>query len=376
MMNRIETFAGSEGKTVLDLDTPSVIVDLTIVEKNIYNMAEVVKKAGLNHRPHIKTHKSVFLAKMQQEAGINGITCAKLGEAEIFAAEGFDDILLAFPVIGEKNLARFQAIAEKINIKTVVDSLEAAEGLSSVGDKVGRKIPVYIEVDGGIHRCGRQPGDDTVRFAKSIQNLPGIDIMGVLSYAGQIYGLNDKEEIREMAKEEAQNLAATADALRVAGFDIREVSGGSSISTKFAKSMHGVTEVRAGNYIFHDQAQLATGLAGVDECALRVIVTVVSTPAPGRAIIDAGSKTLTSDTAAFAEGHGYCVEHPEIEIYKLNEEHGFLRLPESLQLSIGQKLTIIPNHACMLPNLCDELIAVRGEKVITTFPVSARGKNK
>ncbi|PFO09341.1 hypothetical protein COJ85_01680 [Bacillus sp. AFS076308] len=184
------------------------------------------------------------------------------------------------------------------------------------------KNPCLHRSGGGIHRCGRQPGEDTVRFAKSIQDLPGIDIMGVLSYAGQIYGLNDKEKIREMAKEEAEILAATADTLLEAGFDIREVSGGSSISAKFAKSIHGVTKVRAGNYIFHDQAQLATGLAGVDECALRVIVTVVSTPAPGRAIIDAGSKTLTSDTVSFAEGHGYVVEHLEIEIYKLNKEHG------------------------------------------------------
>lgn len=376
MINELETSVNIVGKTTKDLETPVTIVDLDIVEKNINNMAKIVKKAGLKHRPHIKTHKSVFLAKLQQQAGTNGITCAKLGEAEVFAAEGFDDILLAFPVIGEKSLARFQALAEKNNMKTVVDSREVAEGLSTVGEKIGRKIPVYIEVDGGIHRCGRQPGEDTVNFAVSIRDLPGIEIMGVLSYAGQIYGLRDKENIREMAKEEAETLAATADALRAAGFDILEVSGGSSISSKFAESMHGVTELRAGNYIFHDQAQLATDLAGVDECALRVIVTVVSAAAPGRAIIDAGSKTLSSDTASFAKGHGYVVEHPEIEIYKLNEEHGYLSFPESINLSIGQKLTVIPNHSCMLPNMCDDLIAVRGEKVVSTFPVSARGKNK
>jgi D-serine deaminase-like pyridoxal phosphate-dependent protein len=358
------------------LDTPAVIVDLDIVEKNINAMSEVVKKAGIKHRPHIKTHKSTFLAKMQQKAGAKGITCAKLGEAEVFADEGFNDILIAFPIVGEKNLSRFQKLAEKIEVKTVVDSKEVAEGLSKVGQSMGKKIQVYIEVDGGIQRCGRQPGEDTVQFAKSIENLPGIDIMGVLSYAGQIYGINDKEKIKEMAKEESKTLFTTAEALRKAGFNIREVSGGSSISSKFAQNMEGITEIRAGNYIFHDQAQLATGMVSVDDCALRVIVTVISATAPGRAIIDAGSKTLTSDGASFATGHGYVIEYPEIEIYKLNEEHGYLRFDESIQLSVGDKLTIIPNHACMIPNLCDELIAVRGEDVVTTFPVSARGKNK
>ncbi|CAH0117547.1 D-threo-3-hydroxyaspartate dehydratase [Paenibacillus sp. CECT 9249] len=361
---------------IKDLDTPAVIVDLNIIERNISKMAEIVQKAGIKHRPHIKTHKSTFLARMQLNAGAKGITCAKLGEAEVFAAEGFDDILLAFPVVGEKNLARFQALAEKIDIKTVIDSREVAEGLSNVGKKLDRKIPVYIEIDGGIHRCGRQPGEDTVHFAESIRNLPGIDIMGVLSYAGQIYGMNDKESIQEMAKEESNTLSATADALRQAGFNIKEVSGGSSISSKFAEYMHGVTEVRAGNYIFHDQAQLATGMVSIEECALRVIVTVVSAVAPGQAVIDAGSKTLTSDSASFAKGYGYIIEHPDIEIYKLNEEHGYLRFDKSIKLSVGQKLTVIPNHSCMIPNLCDELITVCGEEVISSFPVSARGKNK
>lgn len=358
------------------VDTPAVVVDLDIVERNISRMAEIVKKAGIKHRPHIKTHKSVYIAEKQKKAGTVGITCAKLSEAEVFAAEGFDDILIAYPILGEKKLARLQALAVRISVSTVVDSQEVAEGLSSVGEKISRKIPVYIEVDGGIQRCGRQPGNDTVQFAESIRHLPGIDIMGVLSYAGQIYTLKDKEEMRKMAEVEATTLVTTAVALREAGFKIREVSGGSSISSKFADSMAGVTEVRAGNYVFHDQAQLATGMVEVNDCALRVIVTVVSSVTPGRAVIDAGSKTLTSDGASFATGHGYVVEYPGIEIYKLNEEHGYLQFDESIKLSVGQKLTIIPNHACMLPNLCDELIAVRGEQMVTTFRVSARGKNK
>lgn len=361
---------------VENLETPAVIVDLNIVERNISNLAKIVQSAGIKHRPHIKAHKSTFLAKKQLAEGAVGITCAKLGEAEVFANKGFDDILIAFPIIGKEKLARLRALAKEITISTVVDSVEVAEGLSTIGEQIGKKIPVYIEIDSGIQRCGRQPGDDTVQFARSIQHLQGIEIMGVLSYAGQIYGLRSKDELHKMAKYEATTLVETANALKDAGFNIREISGGSSISTKFAYDMQGITEVRAGNYIFHDVAQIEIGMVKPEDCALRVIATVVSAAAPGRAVIDAGSKTLTSDGASFATGHGFVMEYPEMEIYKLNEEHGYLRFDESIKLKIGQKLTIIPNHACVIPNLCDELIAVRDEKVVTTFPIEARGKNK
>ncbi|WP_047151846.1 alanine racemase [Aneurinibacillus tyrosinisolvens] len=358
------------------LSTPVVIVDLDIVEKNISKMAEKVKKAGIKHRPHIKTHKSVYFAKMQQRAGISGITCAKLGEAEIMAEAGFNDILIAFPIVGEDKLERFYQLAKKINVRTCIDSIDVAQSLSNIGAKLNKPIQVYIEVDGGIHRCGRQPGEDTLQFANLIKNLPGIKIIGLLTYAGQIYSKGTFDEIAKMAEEEAKTIKQTADILRNAGFSIQAVSAGSSISSKFVENMEGVTEVRAGNYIFNDVSQLSTGMVTIDECALRVIATVVSTPSPGKAIIDAGSKTLTTDTTHFGNGFGYIIEHPGVEIFKLNEEHGFLRFDPSVQLHIGQRLTIIPNHACVIPNLCDELIGVRGGEIIQSIPVDARGKNK
>jgi D-serine deaminase-like pyridoxal phosphate-dependent protein len=357
------------------LSTPVVVVDLDIAERNMANMAGEIKKAGVKHRPHIKTHKSVYFARKQLEAGGTGITCAKLGEAEIMAQAGFDDILIAFPIIGTDKQERLYRLAQSIKVITCADSIEGARSISEVGVRLGKKLPLYIEVDGGIHRCGRQPGQDTLQFAQQIKELPGIEIIGLLSYAGQIYGEDSREHMQQIAVEEAETLARSAELLRNSGIPIQEVSVGSSISSKFVKDMSGITELRAGNYVFHDVGQLSTGMVTVNDCALRVIVTVVSVPAQGSAIIDAGSKTLTSDTMPFSKGYGFVIEHPEIEIYKLNEEHGFLRFDPSLSLEVGQRLTIIPNHACVIPNLCDTLVGVRSGNVVETIAVEARGKN-
>ncbi|RIV26174.1 amino acid processing protein [Alicyclobacillaceae bacterium I2511] len=360
----------------MNVSTPCVVVDLDIVERNIKSMAEKLNSVKISHRPHIKTHKSVYFAKLQQElGGAKGITCAKISEAEVFAEHGFNDILIAFPLVGRDKLERLYELAKKIKVSVVGDSLEVAKGISDIGIRLEQKIPFLIELDGGIHRCGRQPGDDALAYAYQIKDLPGIDIVGVLSYAGQIYDIGEKDLMRESARTEARLLVETAKLLREHEFSISVVSGGSSISSKFAEEMGEVTEVRAGNYIFHDRAQLSTGLVTVNDCALRVVVTVVSATEPGRAIIDAGSKTLSSDSVHFGTGYGYVIEHPEIEIFKLNEEHGYLRFPTLFELSVGDRLTVIPNHSCVLPNLCDELIGVRGEKVVTHIRVDARGKN-
>lgn len=362
-------------ESILNLSTPCVVVDLDVCEQNIKSMAEKVNSVGIKHRPHIKTHKSVYFAKLQQRFGAQGITCAKISEAEVFANYGFDDILIAFPIVGDDKLRRLEELAKRIKVSVVGDSVEVAKGISEVGVHLGLKIPFLIELDGGIHRCGRQPGEDALQYAESIRHLPGICIMGVLSYSGQIYDDGDTESMRKNAKLEGKLLTDTANLLRDNGFSISTVSGGSSISTKFAEEMDGVTEVRAGNYIFHDRAQLSTGLVGVENCALRLLVTVVSVPQPGKAIIDAGSKSLTTDLTHFGTGHGYVIEHPEIEIYKLNEEHGYLSFPPTLHLSVGDRLTVIPNHSCVLPNLCDYLVGVQGNRVVTHIPVDARGKN-
>lgn len=357
------------------LTTPAVIVDLDIVDRNIAHAADQFRKTGLKHRPHIKTHKSAYFTNLQLRAGAQGITCAKLGEAEVMANCGFSDILVAYPIIGTTKLERLAHLSQKVKVTTCIDSMEGARGISSVGEQLGKKLPVYIEVNAGFDRCGRKPGEDVISFAKAIVQLPGIQIEGIMSYAGHINDQRSVDDIRLTTRDEAKVLSEIAERLKESGIPVTEISVGSSLSIEFVEELKGVTEIRAGSYIFHDMGHVSSGLFSVEECALRVIVTVVSIPYPGRAIIDAGSKTLTSDTCRRA-GYGYVVEYPEAEIVKLNEEHGFVTYdPDSVKIQIGDRLTIIPNHACVISNLCDRVIGIRNERVERMITVDGRGKN-
>jgi D-serine deaminase-like pyridoxal phosphate-dependent protein len=359
-----------------ELSTPAVVVDLDIAERNISRMAERLRAKGIAHRPHIKTTKSAYFASKQLEAGAIGITVAKLAEAETFVELGIDNILVAYPIVGEDKLQRLEALRHKADIIVTVDSMEAAEGLSNTGVRSGKPVDVLIEVDGGLHRGGRQPGGDTVEFARSISALPGIRLKGIMGYFGTIYRNKDAEGFRKAAQYESQVLGETASLLRAAGFCTDIVSAGSSPSALMCEYLDGVTEVRAGNYIFFDASGVSMGLASEDDCALRVIATVVSVPLPGRATIDAGTKTLTSDKAHHREGFGIVVGQPDIQITGLNEEHGFLQFdPAKLQLRVGDRIEIIPNHSCVIPNLCNTITGVRKGVPVEEIKVEARGCN-
>jgi D-serine deaminase-like pyridoxal phosphate-dependent protein len=359
-----------------DLSTPAVIIDLDTVERNIAKMAAQLKKAGIAHRPHIKTHKSVRLAKLQQAAGAIGITVAKLAEAEVFAEAGFTDILIAIPILGEQKLKRFSSIHQNINVTATVDSLVVAKGLSRVGMETGKPVPVLIELDGGLHRGGRQPGDDIVSFACEISDLPGIKLLGIMAYFGQIYREKNVDDLTRFVRGESELIKQVVRDLNKAGIPVQIVSSGSSPSSILSDELLGVNEVRAGNYIFFDASAVQMGLAEEQDCALRVIATVISTPLPGRATIDAGTKTLTSDKAHHREGFGIVVNQPGVEVIGLNEEHGMLSFdPAAVQLSVGDRIEIIPNHSCVVPNLYDNVYGVREQKVVEIIHIDARGRN-
>jgi D-serine deaminase-like pyridoxal phosphate-dependent protein len=358
-----------------ELTTPTVIVDLDIVEANIARMAEKLRAHGIRHRPHIKTHKSVQLAKKQLKAGARGITVAKLAEAEVFAEAGFDDILVAYPIVGDDKLRRFAELHRKAGMIATADSVTVAEGLSRVGESTGKRVRILIEIDGGLHRGGRQPGQDALEFARAIRPLPGLEIVGLMGYFGTIYGHSDEQALIDATKREAAAMRETADLLRRNGFDIGIVSTGSSPAAAMCEHLDGITEVRAGNYIFSDASGMGIGIAREQDCALRVLATVVSVPLPGCATIDAGTKTLTSDKAHHREGFGYVVGHPEIRIVGLNEEHGFLQFDPSVDLKVGDRIEIIPNHACVIPNLYAYVNGVRGGRVTEQITIDARGCN-
>ncbi|WP_245880187.1 alanine racemase [Superficieibacter electus] len=330
---------------------------------------------SIQHWPHIKTHKSLRLARLEQQLGASGITCASLSEAEVMAAGGIDKILIAYPLIGEDKCRRYAALAGKITVRTIVDSLPGAEGLSKEAVKNGMIFTVDIAIDYGAHREGIQPGD-LLDFALQVAALPGLKVDGVFTYAGTIYQYHTEQDIRRAARQEAQLLIESRDLLNANGFTITRLSGGSTLSSWYPDELKGITESRAGNFIFGDMNAINGGIYTTDNCALTICATVISIPLPGYATIDAGTKSLTSDLSATPGSYGRIKEYLDIELVKLNEEHGYLRYdPQKYDLAIGEQIHIIPNHCCVVANLVDQIYAFRNGQFSETITIDARGKS-
>lgn len=357
------------------LTTPYVALDMDIMEKNIIAMTSGLARNNIQHWPHIKTHKSVRLAKLEQELGASGITCAKLSEAEVMAAGGITSILLAYPLIGDDKCQRYAELARKVTLRTIVDSLPGAEGLSRAAVRNGLTFDIDIAIDFGAHREGIQP-EQLLDFARVVAELPGLRVKGVFTYAGTIYQYRNEPDIRRAAREEAMLLIQSRDILNAHGFAIDVLSGGSTLSSFYADELNGITESRAGNFIFGDMNAINGGIYTPEHCALTICSTIVSIPLPGYATLDAGTKSLTSDLSATAGSYGLIQEHPDVALVKLNEEHGYLRYdPEKVSLTIGEQVHIIPNHCCVVANLVDEIYAFRNGKLSETIAIDARGKS-
>lgn len=355
------------------IPTPAVVVELDQVEANLKKMEEEAGRYGINIRPHIKPHKSSYFAWQQLAEGAKGITCARLREAEVMADYGVKDILIAFPLIGKDKMERLARLLQRAQVLTVINSVYGAEQLSGVGISGGVPVEVLIEIDGGLHRGGVAPYEEALAFAEKVRELSGIHICGLMYYNGLIYDESTVEGFRQYAKKEHDELTGTAALLKEHGYCMDILSGGNSYSSRFCEELEGITEIRCGNYIFNDCMTLATGFATEEECALRAVSTLVCKMDERHGIIDAGSKTLTTDGCGHGRtGYGYVVGRPDLKITKLNEEHGFLESEEGLNLEIGDKIAIIPNHACVLPNLTDQLYGIRGNRLERMIPVEAR----
>lgn len=363
-------------KTVYELPTPAVVVDLDVVRRNIDVMLEGARANGLAHRPHVKTHRCSELALMQVKAGCQGITAAKLGEAEVMADAGIDDIFVAYSIIGQDKVERLLKLARRCRVlRTAVNSETGAKALSQAFAAQGLRLDVLVEIDGGLNRGGVRPGIPALKFARKIRELPGIHIVGLMYYGGLVYDSHNREEIEGYAQKGRQQILDTADLLRADGFDMEVLSAGSSFTGKTPEALQGITEIRSGHYIFNDCGQLDVGLAAPEDCALRVIATVVCKPDEHTVIADVGTKNLTSDQCHHRTGYGYIVGHEEIEIYALNEEHAFLRAKENISLEIGDKIQIIPNHACVVTNLADEVYGFSKGEFDHMLCIDARGKS-
>ncbi len=354
------------------MDTPCVVVDINRLRYNIEDMASFASSRGLKLRPHIKAHKTVEIAHMQIDAGASGITVSKLGEAEVMFKAGIVDILLAYPLIGPEKLTRARALLQAgCRLSFVVDSVEGAQALSQLN--AASSVDVLVEVDSGLERCGLLPGRGLVEYCCWLVQQPGIRLRGILTHAGHVYACSNAAEVEKIGKNEGSVMVAAADSLRQAGIDVEVVSIGATPTVKHGGLIPGVTEIRPGNYVFYDAMQVALGVVPLERCSLAVESTVVSRPTPQRAVIDAGAKVLALDTGAHGNkllsGHGI-LPNPSWKLTRLSEEHGIIEgatLP-----GIGEKVKIVPNHACPVVNLTDELLLSDGN----IWQVAARGKTR
>lgn len=348
---------------ILELDTPAVLIDLDRVEANLWRVQDYADSHGIKLRPHIKTHKLPRFARRAMELGAVGITVQKLGEAEVFADAGIREIFLPYNIIGPAKLARLKALHERVHITVTADSAETVDGLSRTFAGSTTPLTVLVECDTGMGRCGVQTPAAALALAQSIASSPGLHFGGLMTYpaAGQV-------------EANAAWLAAAKVALSTAGTPPDIVSNGGTPDLWRAHDVAAATEHRPGTYIYMDRFQVAKGVGTFEDCALTVLATVVSRPTEDRAIIDAGSKALTSDLLGMT-GHGLIEAYPGAVIVGLSEEHGTVDLSAcTSKPRIGDKLRIIPNHACVVSNLFDQVTLISGDAVVETVDVAARGR--
>lgn len=349
--------------SITDLETPCALVDLDRVEANIRAFQQHCDKLGLKHRPHIKTHKLPEFAHLQIEAGAIGITCQKLGEAEVMADAGITDIFLPYNLLGQAKLARAVALARRIKLSLSCDNVVVAKGLSDAFSAAGLTVDILVECETGLKRCGVQTPDAAVELAKAIAALPGLCFGGLMTYPPP-GGATHADKF----------LGDAVDGLKAAGLACPVVSTGGSPDMWQAGLYRNATEYRTGTYIYNDRSLIEYGACEVEDCALTVLTTVISTPEPQRCVIDAGSKAVTSDTMGL-KGHALFLEHPGLMLLSLSEEHGGCVVPEGRSApELGERLRLIPNHVCVVSNLFDEVHLVRGDQVQASVPVAARGR--
>lgn len=349
---------------VEELDTPSVVVDLGVMEANIRRCQAYLDRHGLALRPHIKTHKIPAFARLQVGLGAKGVTCQKLGEAEVMVEAGITDILVTYNIVGQAKLDRLVALVHRAEMKVVADSAEVVEGLSAAMAGAGLVLPVLVECDTGAMRCGVTTPAAARELAEAIDRAPGLAFRGLMTYPPR----------SSTAKVQAWLAEAAALCTR-AGLDVAMVSNGGTPDLYGAHEVTIATEHRPGTYIYSDRSQVeAFGFGTWEDCALSIHARVVSNPAPDRCVIDAGSKSLSSDLMGLRH-YGRIVEHPDWEIRTLSEEHGHVHVPPgSAAPKVGERITVIPNHVCVVTNLTDRVYATRRGRVETFYEVAARGK--
>jgi D-serine deaminase-like pyridoxal phosphate-dependent protein len=342
---------------VHDLETPSVLIDLDIMQHNITRMQAHCNALGLAFRPHIKTHKIPDIARMQIEAGAVGIACQKVTEAQVFTEAGINNIQIPYNIVGPQKTARLADLALYNKVTVSADHPTVIAGLSDAARANDMTLNVLVDLATDLQRTGAPPGE-VVTLAQKIDQDEHLHFAGLLVYPSN-------PSIRP-------DLQEALDALHRAGIGVNTVSGGGTGAALHAHEVPELTELRVGTYVFNDWATVCKGWASFDDCAMTVMATVVSRPTQDRAILDSGSKTLSSD--AYDGCYGYIAEYPDARIYQLNEEHAFVDMSACYERPvIGERVHVIPVHTCVVSNLHNQLYGVRGESVEVVWPVAARG---
>jgi D-serine deaminase-like pyridoxal phosphate-dependent protein len=345
-----------------ELETPVPVVDMDRMEANINRLQTYLDEHKIASRPHIKTHKIPEIAQKQMDAGAVGITCQKLSEAEVMADAGFNDIFVPYNIVGERKLKRLMNLAARAHVSVTADSSVVVRGLSKAAQESGLTLTVLVECDTGAHRCGVQSPGEAAELARLIAGLPQLDFGGLMTYP-------TNEHLDSFVR-------TTRDLLKSDGLQIERVSGGGTPCMWEAHTHPELTEHRAGIYVYGDRMTLRSGAVRFEDCAIKVHATVVSRPTAERGVLDAGSKSLSTDLHGL-EGYGYICEYPDAKIYQLSEEHGHVDFSACQNKpEIGERLTIIPNHCCTVTSLFDEVIGARGDQVEVTWKVAARGTVK
>lgn len=361
-----------------------MLVEHERLERNIDRMQTAASARGLRLRPHAKTHKSPELARVQIGRGAVGICCAKLGEAEVFAGAGIEDIRIPYP-LNPVNADRVLSLLDSTHLSFIVDDAAVAKGWSDALRATGAGVDVLVKVDVGFHRCGIDPeAAGAAEMIARVAEMPGLRFRGLLSHAGHAYHASSDAETAAIAASEASLLIELAARVRDLGVPVEEISVGSTPTARFSLQQKGLTELRPGNYIYYDRTQVALGAASYEDCALTVLARVVSRPAADRVILDSGSKTLALNQARGASemrGHGAVFESLDssvpdrsLVIERLSEEHATVRVEGSTALATGDLVRILPNHACVVSNLVDGVWLVNGQRVEERIEIAARGR--
>ncbi len=360
---------------MFELPTPSIVIDAAKARRNLSRMGRYVHLHGLRLRPHTKTHKSIRIARMQLgEGGASGLTVAKVGEALAMAQAG-DDLLMAYPAVDPRRCGELARLAAGKTVRVGIDSLTAAEALSTAARGSGSTIGILVDLDVGMHRTGVQSPQAALELAQKVQKLPGLRLDGLMFYPGHVQ--NPAAGQAAALKAIDGLLGQTLDLWSRQGLAAPIVSGGSTPTAFQSHAITHQTEIRPGTYVFNDMNCVRGGYCGLEDCAARILCTVVSDAVPGQFVIDAGSKTLTSDRclAAPDSGFGHVVEYPAARITKLSEEHGQVdatacdRVPK-----VGEQVTVIPNHICPCVNLQDRAYWLEEGREPQPLDIDARGK--